>query len=262
MSILENHWFGYPPIEGSRMAWGARAIFKPHTGYPLDLLPDRQGIKRTEEDIPMFKQEFCPFIDSTVFPVLKDLSKAFNSDSLERFTWHFEWPHDPAYLVVAEGSPNASYGYFYLAVSLVERDKAPAQVRPERYRTPEEREADRIRKDREWAEWESKREEERRISRAQSRAANKLIKAKVEAGLGNGPFKTKGQTLEVGDRLLTNANQADREAVVRAIAGNEALIEYFMPKGRSFFTIVEADTHKDVRGVSKSTIPKRFKFTA
>jgi hypothetical protein len=35
-----------------------------------------------------------------------------------------------------------------------------------------------------------------------------------------------------------------------------------MPRGRSFFTIVEADTHKDVRGVSKSTIPKRFKFTA
>jgi hypothetical protein len=149
-----------------------------------------------------------------------------------------------------------------LAVSLVERDKAPAQVRPERYRTPEEREADRIRQDREWAEWERKREEERRISRAQSRAANKLIKAKVEAGLGNGPFKTKGQTLEVGDRLLTSANQADREAVVRAIAAGEALIEYFMPKGKSFFTIVEADTHKDVRGVSKSTIPKRFKLAA
>jgi len=262
MSILENHWFGFPPIEGSRMAWGARAIFKPHTDYPLDLLPDRQGIRRTEEDIPMFKQQFCPFIDSAVFPVLKDLSKAFNSDSLERFTWHFEWPHDPAYLVVAEGSPNASYGYFYLAVSLVERDKAPAAKRPEHYRTPEEREADRIRQDREWAEWERKREEERRINRAHSRAANKAIKAKIEAGLGNGPFKREGEVLEVGDRLLTNANQADREAVVRAIAAGEALIEYFMRRGKSFYRIVEADTHKTVRVVSKSTIPKRFKLAA
>jgi hypothetical protein len=35
-----------------------------------------------------------------------------------------------------------------------------------------------------------------------------------------------------------------------------------MRKGKSFYRIVEADTHKTVRVVSKSTIPKRFKLAA
>lgn len=261
--MFDNYWFGYPPIEGARMAWGARAIFKPHTDYPLDTLPDRQGIKRTEEDIPMFKQQFCPFINEVVFPVMKDISNYYGSDSLERFTWHFEWPHDPAYLVVAEGSPNASYGYFYLAVSLVERDKAPAEQKPERYRTPEQRAADKIKADLEWAEFERKESERRRLERKSSRARNKRIREEVAAKLGDGPIKKPGEPLAVGDRVMTEANQANRDAIVRAIAAGEALIEYFMRQGKSFYRIIDKETQDVVQfSVSRSRIPKRFKLAA
>lgn len=261
--MFDNYWFGYPPIEGARMAWGARAIFKPHTDYPLDTLPDRQGIKRTEEDIPVFKQQFCPFINEVVFPVMKDISNYYGSDSLERFTWHFEWPHDPAYLVVAEGSPNASYGYFYLAVSLVERDKAPEEQKPERYRTPEQRAADKIKADLEWAKFEREQREQRRIERESSRARNKRIRAEMAAKLGDGPFRRPGEPLAVGDRVVTEANQANRDAIVRAIAAGEALIEYFMRQGKSFYRIIDKETQDVVQqSVSRSRIPKRFKLAA
>ena len=261
--MLDNHWFGFPPVEGARMAWGARALFKPHTDYPLDILPDRQGIKRTEEDIPMFKGQFCPFIDNVVFPVMKDISNYFTGGSTERFAWHFEWPHDPAYLVVAQGTPNASYGYFYLAVSLVERDKAPVEEKPERYRTPEQKAADKIKADLEWAEFERKESERRRLERESSRVRNKRIREEVAAKLGNGPFKGPGEPLEVGDRVVTEANQGNRDAIVRAIAAGEALIEYFMRQGKSFYRIINKETQDVVQfSVSRSRIPKRFKLAA
>jgi len=261
--MFDNYWFGYPPIEGARMAWGARAIFKPHTDYPLDILPDRQGIKRTEEDIPVFKQQFCPFINEVVFPVLDDVANYYTTGSTERLTWHFEWPHDPAYLVVAEGSPNASYGYFYLAVSLVERDKAPAEQKPDRYRTPEQRAADKIKADLEWAEFERKESERRRLERESSRVRNKRIREEVAAKLGDGPIKNPGEALAVGDRVMTEANQANRDAIVRAIAAGEALIEYFMRQGKSFYRIIDKETQDVVQfSVSRSRIPKRFKLAA
>lgn len=261
--MFDNYWFGYPSIEGARMAWGARAIFKPHTDYPLDTLPDRQGIKRTEEDIPMFKQQFCPFINEVVFPVLDDVANYYTTGSTERLTWHFEWPHDPAYLVVAEGSPNASYGYFYLAVSLVERDKAPAEQKPEHYRTPEQRAADKIKADLEWAKFEREQREQRRIERESSRARNKRIRAEIASKLGDGPIKKPGEPLAVGDRVVTEANQANRDAIVRAIAAGEALIEYFMRQGKSFYRIIDKETQDVVQfSVSRSRIPKRFKLAA
>lgn len=262
--MFDNYWFGYPPIEGARMAWGARAIFKPHTDYPLDILPDRQGFKRTEEDTPMFKQEFCPFINEIVFPLMKDLSNSFSADSLEGFTWHFEWPLDPeAYLVVAEGSPNASYGYFYLAVSLVEVDKAPKERIPSHHRTPEQKAADKIKADLEWAEFERKESERRRLERESSRVRNKRIREEVAAKLGNGPFKGPGEPLEIGDRVVTEANQGNRDAIVRAIAAGEALIEYFMRQGKSFYRIIDKETQDVVQfSVSRSRIPKRFKLAA
>jgi hypothetical protein len=131
-------WFGYPALDTSILAWGARAIFHPSDKFPLDILWDRQGHKFNRDTQKEAYRQFADFINKTVLPKLQELAHYFDPSDDGSFVWHFEWPHDPSLLVVAMGSPNRSYGYFYIAVNLVPKAGAPEVVRPEGYRTPEE----------------------------------------------------------------------------------------------------------------------------
>jgi hypothetical protein len=72
-----------------------------------------------------------------VLPKLHELAHYFDPSDHSNFVWHFEWPHDPALLVVAMGSPNGSYGYFYISVNLVPREGAPEVLQPKGFRTPD-----------------------------------------------------------------------------------------------------------------------------
>jgi hypothetical protein len=131
-------WFGYPALDNSILAWGARAIFHPSDRFPLDIVWDRQGHKFNQDTQKEAYRQFADFINQTVLPKLQELTHYFDRSDDGSFVWHFDWPHDQELLVVAMGSPNRSYGYFYIAVNLVPREGAPEVVRPKGYWTPEE----------------------------------------------------------------------------------------------------------------------------
>jgi hypothetical protein len=130
-------WFGYPALANSILAWGARAIFHPSEKFPLDILWDRQGHKFDRDTQKDAYRQFAAFINRLVLPKLQKLARCFTPSDHEKFVLHFDWPNDPNMVIVATGSPNGSYGYFYIAVNLVPRDGAPEVVRPRGYVTPE-----------------------------------------------------------------------------------------------------------------------------
>lgn len=250
--------FGYPPVEGCEFAWGARAIFNPLSKYPLDILHDRQYHQVEETQKGAF-QDFADFINKTAMPMLRDLSAYFDSSSGDKLVWHFEWPHDPSKVVVAMGSPNASYGYFYLSVSLIDKDKAPAVIKPKGYLTPEEQAEKKAEMNRRAAEREAEYNRQRQDMTRRSREVNKAARERVAAVFANAAFKRPGEPLVVGDQITINANQADRQALVKAVLGEEALVEYFMPKGSSFLRIIRIANHAEVRVVSAKALPKKWK---
>lgn len=139
------HWFGYPALDNSLLAWGARAIFHPGNKFPLDILWDRQGHKFDRDTQQEAYRQFAAFINQTVLPKLQELAHYFDPSDAHKFVWHFDWPHDPNLLVVAMGSPNRSFGYFYLSVNLVLKEGAPEEVRPEGYREVDGRERKKVR---------------------------------------------------------------------------------------------------------------------
>ncbi len=130
-------WFGFPALENSLLAWGARAIFHPSAKSPLEILWDRQGHKYNRDTQKEAYRQFVAVINRSVLPKLQELAHYFSPSDHHTFVWHFDWPHDPSLLVVATGSPNGSYGYFYLSVNLVPKEGAPEVVRPKGYRTPD-----------------------------------------------------------------------------------------------------------------------------
>lgn len=123
-------WFGYQSDPNATVAWGARAIFHPGESICLDILHDRQGYQG-EENETLWK----PFLKevNAILPAIDKMCRNFYANSSESFRWTFPWPHDPNLVLSAAGSPNASYGYFYLSVSLVPKDKAQPDIRPHGY---------------------------------------------------------------------------------------------------------------------------------
>ena len=90
----------------STAVWGARAIFKPSLEQPLDLLPGRQSAQGEDADI---------LIEALNGGVLdKVQAKARHKDSTSDAEFSL---YDDA-LVRVIGSPNGSYGYFYLTAYL------------------------------------------------------------------------------------------------------------------------------------------------
>jgi hypothetical protein len=138
-------WFGYPALDNSILAWGARAIFHPSDRFPLDILWDRQGHKFDQDTQKEAYRQFADFINQMVLPKLQESSHYFSPSDHSKFVWHFDWPDDPTLLVVAMGSPNGSYGYFYLSVNLVPKQGAPEVVLPQGYRTPDAGETEKAR---------------------------------------------------------------------------------------------------------------------
>jgi hypothetical protein len=130
-------WFGYPALENSLLAWGARAIFHPSDEFPLDILWDRQGHKFNQDTQKDAYRQFADFINKSVLPKLQKLARHFDPSDHSKFVWQFDWPHDPSIVVVATGSPNGSYGYFYISVNLVPKVGAPEVVRPDGFKMPE-----------------------------------------------------------------------------------------------------------------------------
>lgn len=252
---MRGQWFGYQSVAGALMAWGARAIFKPQSAptYTLDLLPDRQGHDFKDEDDAKYGI-FLRYLNQTVLPVLNELAGYYSPSSSDKLVWHFDWTDDPNLVVVVQGSPNASYGYFYLSASLVERSNAPEIIRPVGYLTAEEK----LEQQRRIEQTRRQQQQDNRQFNAQQRTTVKELRKENKEKLGNGPFKNPGDDLMVGDRLSVEANQGQRDAVVRAVVGDETLVEYFMPNGRAFLRVINTKTQGEIRSVSATKIPKKF----
>jgi len=114
-------WFGMPPLPEATMAWGARAIFE---RGELDFLPNRQGFKHSGEQSV---KPFIRFVNKKVIPWMRRAARLLSSDSSRTFTKHFDFEGQ---VVVVVMSPRASYGYLYVAVSLVPASCAPAEDCP------------------------------------------------------------------------------------------------------------------------------------
>jgi hypothetical protein len=256
MSVLSHHWFGAAPLEHYIATWGARAIFNGlNEERPLDLLWDRQNTDVSPGTSEKVKHLLHEAINAGVLAAMQKMATHFSADSHACFVQHFDWPHDPSLVLVANGSPNASHGYFYIGVSLVPRDKAPAEVRPDI-------EAERKRKeaDLKWLEWELEQKRLKKLELARRREVRERaqIKAMEFSARATGEYRNPGDALRVGDTLTVNANQADRDAIVTQRAGQLALIEYQMPNGKTYCWEVDAITHKKVGNINKSKLPKRW----
>lgn len=119
--MTPSPWFGMPPLPEAKMAWGARAIFE---RGELDFLPDRQGFKHEgEESI----KAFVRFVNKKIIPWMRRAARLLSSNSSRTFTKHFDFDGQ---VVVVVMSPRASYGYIYIAVSLVPASVAPPEDCP------------------------------------------------------------------------------------------------------------------------------------
>lgn len=244
----------YFPIADSEMEWGCRAIFDGRSEQrPLDILWDRQGGSVPEDKQALFEQ-FADVINKTVLPELQKLGKYFSSDSSDKLVKHFSWPHDDSKVLVAIGSPNRSYGYFYLSIHLVAKAKAPDEQKPSRQAAEEKREQDRA----EWAVRQRELEAKCREQRQQEKVAAEAAKLKFYQRFDDRKVKRHGQNLEPGDCVRIWANQGMRDAVVLSIADGHALVEYQMPKGVTFLSEIDVLTQEPVRSVNRNKIPKKW----
>lgn len=249
--------FGYPFLEQAIQGWGARAIFKPNSDFPLDLLPDRQGSKGLESESEWNK--FQSILNREVLPELRKLVNGFTQDSHEVLCKHFPWAYDDNLILVAQGSPNGSYGYFYMAVNLVRKEDAPPATETAAEISERNWAARKAERERLEAENKAKRASLIQQTRANHESATRLLKSVFK----NVQFVRPGETMRVGNGISLNVNQGRRDAMVRQISGDEALVEYWMPNGRSFFRIIRVSDHSLVRTVADpSTLPKRWKQTA
>jgi hypothetical protein len=63
---------------------------------------------------------------------------------------------------------------------------------------------------------------------------------------------------QVGDSMTINANQGDRDATVLAVLGQEMLIEYDMPAGKTFLWIQNFITGLH-RSISRNALPLKWR---
>jgi hypothetical protein len=61
-----------------------------------------------------------------------------------------------------------------------------------------------------------------------------------------------------GDTFTINVNQGDREAMVLAVIGNQALIEYVMPAGTTALQVVTEGREQIGRSVSYPAVPTKW----
>ena len=100
--------FGRQPPKAAKVAWGARAIFKPISKNPMiDILFDRQDAFGDEKE----RQDLVEWVKATGLPSLEKIidEKASYSTSKSREVFEFE---DGGYSL--EASPQGSGGYLYI----------------------------------------------------------------------------------------------------------------------------------------------------
>lgn len=262
--------FGRVMPEGAIIGWSARTIFEPYyrettrgqiefkkSKRPLDILGDRQGYVGPEDEAA--QQQFFAELNGPgkIIAWMQDIAPWFGKDSNDCFVKHFPWPHDEKKVIVAEGSPQGSYGYFYVCAYLVPRDQAkPEQEPPALVR---DREARAIRAQRateaaaDMQRWEIIRREER----AEIRRRRDVIAKRIT----NSPHKEPGDNLEPGDHVSVFVNQGERDAFVLAIdgAGAEALVEYYMPAGKRFMLLIDAKRHTYLQSVNGKRLTAAWK---
>ncbi len=243
-----TNWFGYEPIEGAVMAWGARAIFNVGSENPLDILHDRQGWSIRESNTA--EELFSQYISKRILPEMQKMARYFNPDSTDRFVRYYDCKFNPDWFIVAMGSPRASYGYFYVSVSLVEKGipRIPMEVRPDLDAEVSRRKA---------AAAMQEFEERQKKYRAETGAQAKRDRLDAEAKhlrfvLLSGESKRPGDVLNPNDRVIVEANQAKRDArVIKVLEPEaEALVEYMR--------IIDAVTHEMLRNVSRKKLPKKW----
>ena len=111
--------FGIQPPQGTRVAWGARAIFKPISRKPMiDILWDRQDAFGGKEDrealVEWIKERGLPLIEAAI----DEKSSYSLSTSHEKFRLA-----DSGYII--EASPQGSGGYLYIGAWHDERGFCP-----------------------------------------------------------------------------------------------------------------------------------------
>lgn len=76
----------------------------------------------------------------------------------------------------------------------------------------------------------------------------------------NGGFKPAVKPMQAGSSLRVFRNQANREAIVCAVIGDRALIEYVMPTGCSALNFIPVNGNKNTqyRSVSYNALPKKW----
>lgn len=100
--------FGLQPPKSAKVAWGARAIFKPISRNPMiDILWDRQSVFGEEKD----RQDLVEWVRTTGLPKLEELIDKKSSYSLTTSHEVFKFK-DGDYSIQA--SPKGSGGYLYI----------------------------------------------------------------------------------------------------------------------------------------------------
>lgn len=100
--------FGRQPPKGVKVAWGARAIFKPVSKNPMiDLLWDRQDGFGSDED----KKDLLRWVDTVGMPWLHEQIEDQDVYSISRSMSVFRLARDG---YVIEASPQGSYGHLYI----------------------------------------------------------------------------------------------------------------------------------------------------
>jgi hypothetical protein len=171
-----------------------------------------------------------------------------SADSADTCVRYFEWALNPDWVVVAVGSPRASYGYFYIAVSLVHRFNPGI---PTEYRRAEE-----LRR-----KHHSALKQLRNDRRARSEAARQAREDADAAFLAKiNVIKQPGDPLRVGDGVEVEANRQLRMSRVLALQpdGETALVEYRRSGGDLCLREITTDDHSTLANFSRSRLPKRW----
>jgi hypothetical protein len=242
MSEAQLRGMGWPCNTKAVFAWGCRAIFKPRNEQPLDILYDRQGhyypgISDTSDGGPLYKL-FLEAVNG-IIPELQDLSKWFEGSSQDMFSKNYPYPHDDKLVMVAAGSPNASFGYFYISVSLVSRADAAEEKEPHGLVESRNAAAERKRRLTEITETMRAWERKDKLGWTEKHDRERLILDREICAV----FKEPGKALEPGDRIEVSGRE-DVYWFVLFANRRQVLVERYTVKGNRQLLTVDANHRK------------------
>jgi hypothetical protein len=122
MSLIETMPWGYPceVPSGTKIVWGARAIFNPRDVHPMDLLPDRQGFHGDAGEWLGLKY----LLNNGVLEAAQARLTAYVRKGTVRRDEEREVVLYESTLIKVVGNTNASHGYFYVTAFIKPVDYA------------------------------------------------------------------------------------------------------------------------------------------